>query len=65
MCTATDQFLGDHDCREQNRRGEEGPSANEDETLEPGIKDDPEDDEHDYGYSKQAVEDEEVEDEDE
>ncbi|KAF8221750.1 hypothetical protein L208DRAFT_1382122 [Tricholoma matsutake] len=68
MRTATDQFLGDHDHREQNRKGEEGSTADEDDKLaresedeiEPSIKDDPED-EHDYGYTrKQAIEDEDA-----
>jgi hypothetical protein len=55
MRTATDQFLGDHDHREQNHRGEEGPTADEgdelaresEDEIEPSIEDDPEDE--DYG----------------
>ncbi|KAF8235415.1 hypothetical protein L208DRAFT_1541333, partial [Tricholoma matsutake] len=67
-CMATDQFLSDHDHREQNHEGEEGSTADEDDDLaresedeiEPGIKDDPED-ERDYGYTrKQAIEDEDA-----
>ena len=48
--------------REQNCGGEEGPTADEDDELaresEGEIEPSLEDDENDYGYSKQAVEDE-------